>query len=89
VAHEVWHIEQKQALLPDGSLLLSVPYGDDTELVMDLLRHGPDVQVQGPPALRRRVAERLMAAAAHYAGVGAPALVAVDAEALMNQPGVA
>jgi predicted DNA-binding transcriptional regulator YafY len=92
VAHEVWHIEQKQALLPDGSLLLSVPYGDDTELVMDLLRHGPDVQVQGPPALRRRVAERLMAAAAHYgapAAAAAPGVVAVGAEVLTGPSGAA
>jgi predicted DNA-binding transcriptional regulator YafY len=71
VAHEVWHSDQKQELLADGSLRLSLPYSDDTELVMDLLRHGPDVQVQGPPELRRRVVERLQAALAGYAEPGA------------------
>lgn len=68
VAHEVWHTDQKQQLLPDGSLRLTLPYSDDTELVMDLMRHGPDVCVEGPPELRQRVAERLAAAAAQYAG---------------------
>ena len=71
VAHEVWHADQQQELLPDGSLRLSLPYSDDTELVMDLLRHGPDVQVQGPPELRRRVVERLQAALAGYTEPGA------------------
>jgi predicted DNA-binding transcriptional regulator YafY len=66
VAHEVWHTDQQQELLGDGSLRLTLPYSDDTELVMDLLRHGADVQVDGPPELRRRVAERLQAAAAQY-----------------------
>ncbi|MEY4747850.1 MAG: hypothetical protein RIQ60_64 [Pseudomonadota bacterium] len=66
VAAEVWHVDQRQTLLPDGSLRLSLPYSDDTELVMDLLRHGPDVQVLAPPELRERVVERLRAALAAY-----------------------
>jgi predicted DNA-binding transcriptional regulator YafY len=70
VAHEAWHADQQQELLADGSLRLTLPYSDDTELVMDLLRHGPDVQVLGPPELRRRVAERLGLALAQYAVAG-------------------
>jgi predicted DNA-binding transcriptional regulator YafY len=84
VRHELWHAGQQQELLPDGSLRLKLPYSDDTELVMDLMRHGPDVCVEGPPELRRRVAERLAAAAAQYgsgmgAGAGAGAVASAGA----------
>ena len=30
----------------DGSYMLKVPYSDDCELKMDLLRHGPEVEVE-------------------------------------------
>ncbi len=66
VAEERWHPEQRGRFLPDGRYELEIPYGDPRELVMDVLRHGPDVEVLGPPALRRLVAERLQAAAALY-----------------------
>jgi predicted DNA-binding transcriptional regulator YafY len=46
---------------------MDLPYGDDTELVMDLLRHGPSVEVLGPPGLRQAVRERLQVALARYA----------------------
>ncbi|HWQ40381.1 MAG TPA: WYL domain-containing protein, partial [Burkholderiales bacterium] len=39
---------------------------DDRELVMDILKFGPDVEVLAPDALRARVAERLEAAARRY-----------------------
>jgi predicted DNA-binding transcriptional regulator YafY len=73
VAHETWHEQQQQELLPDGSLRLKLPYSDDTELVMDLMRHGADVLVEGPAELRRHVAERLGAAASRYPAARLPA----------------
>ena len=39
--------------------MLEVPYSDDRELVMDILKHGPEVEVLDPPALRERVRELL------------------------------
>ena len=42
-------------------------YADSTELSMDILRHGDQVQVLAPKALRHQVAERLRRAAATYA----------------------
>jgi predicted DNA-binding transcriptional regulator YafY len=81
VQHELWHPDQQQQLLPDGSLRLKLPYSDDTELVMDLMRHGPDVRVEGPPELRRRVAERLAAAAAQYGAATATAMALSSAGA--------
>ena len=67
VAHEEWHPEQKLKPLPDGSVEMRLPYADPTELVMDILRHGPQVKVVAPAALARRVADQLKAAAAQYA----------------------
>ena len=64
VAAEQWHPEQQATWLPDGGYRLEVPYSDDRELVMDILRHGPDVEVEGPEELRRRV-RRLLDAALH------------------------
>jgi predicted DNA-binding transcriptional regulator YafY len=37
-------------------------------LIGDILRHGPDVDVVSPPALRARVGERLAQATARYSG---------------------
>lgn len=66
VALEQWHPQQQATVQPDGSLLLRLPYADATELVMDVLRHGPQVQVLSPPVLVARVAQQLQQAAAQY-----------------------
>ena len=70
VATEQWHARQQAQTLADGSLKLRLPYADSTELSMDILRHGDQVRVLAPAALRREVAERLQRAAAMYAGGG-------------------
>lgn len=66
VAAEEWHSRQRGRVEADGSYVLEVPYNDDRELVMDILRHGPDVEVLGPSALRRVVRERLAASLERY-----------------------
>ena len=48
------------------AVLLEFPDSNDGELVMDILRYGPDVEVLGPASLRRKVRARLEAAAKHY-----------------------
>jgi predicted DNA-binding transcriptional regulator YafY len=35
--------------------VLELPYADDRELILDILRHGGDVEVLAPPELRRKV----------------------------------
>ena len=55
VAEETWHAQQQGEMLADGRYRLRVPYGAPRELVMDILRHGPDVEVIGPPPLREEV----------------------------------
>ena len=66
VSAQSWHPEQEARVEADGSYLLSIPYADDRELVMDILQHGADVEVLAPPVLRERVAQRLREAAARY-----------------------
>jgi predicted DNA-binding transcriptional regulator YafY len=57
VASEQWHPAQKGRFEADGYYLLEVPYVDDRELVMDVLRYGADCEVVGPRALRERMAQ--------------------------------
>jgi predicted DNA-binding transcriptional regulator YafY len=66
VAREQWHPEQLARTLPDGRYELKLPYVDSTELVMDILRHGAEVEVASPKALREAVIKKLDAARAHY-----------------------
>jgi proteasome accessory factor C len=63
---ERWHADQRGCLLEDGRYELSVPYSDPRELVMDILKYGPDVEVVAPAELRKEVAGRLDAAARLY-----------------------
>ena len=67
VSRETWHPEQEGHFELDGSWLLKVPYSDARELVMDILKYGPDVKVLGPPSLVKQVAGRVRETAAHYA----------------------
>lgn len=66
VAREVWHPRQAQTWLPDGRLELRVPFTDPRELMMEVLRHGAQVEVVAPPALRQALAQELDRAAARY-----------------------
>ncbi|TSE27809.1 helix-turn-helix transcriptional regulator [Tepidimonas aquatica] len=67
VREERWHKDQVGTTLPDGSYRLEVPYADERELIMDILRHGRHVVVERPKVLRRRVAEEAAAVARLYA----------------------
>lgn len=65
VADEIWH-PQQQAEWHDDGYHLKLPYGDATELTMEILRYGAEVEVLGPPALRGQVAGRVREMAAKY-----------------------
>jgi hypothetical protein len=67
VAHEVWHPEQRGRHLADGRYELRLPYADATELLMDVLRHAGQVQVQGDAPLAQAFAARITAAARRLA----------------------
>ncbi len=62
VAGEIWHPKQKSNFDKDGYYILEIPYRDDRELVMDILKHGPEVEVVSPSMLREKVTELLEAA---------------------------
>ena len=66
VAKERWHDSQVGERLEDGSYRLQVPYSNPAELIMDILKYGPDVIVEGPDELRQAVAERLRLATRKY-----------------------
>ena len=66
VKSEVWHPRQKGTSLADGSYLLELPYSDPRELVMDILRYGPDVEVLAPSSLREHVVTRVKACLGVY-----------------------
>lgn len=66
VADEQWHPLQQSRFLPDGSFELRFPFGDTPELVMDVLKHGADVEVIEPLPLREAVRDALSAALRRY-----------------------
>ena len=67
ISREEWHPEQRGRFLPDGGWELVLPYVDETELVMDILRQGEQVRVLAPASLQAAVQRRLAAALAVYA----------------------
>ena len=66
VADEQWHPDQQGRFLNDGSYELLVPYSDSRELLLDILKYGPDVEVLGPEPLREETRLRLWAALQRY-----------------------
>ncbi len=66
VGSEKWHSKQKTRTESDGSFVLEIPYSEDRELIMDILRYGPDVEVLAPAPLRLAVADQLKRASRHY-----------------------
>ena len=61
VSAETWHPKQQGRFDTEGRYLLRLPYADPRELVMDILRHVPEVEVLGPARLREAVDEKLRA----------------------------
>ncbi|QAU35122.1 WYL domain-containing protein [Janthinobacterium sp. 17J80-10] len=59
VSRESWHPQQESFFEEDGHYVLRVPYSDDRELLMDILRHVPEVVVLGPSGLQVKVAAQL------------------------------
>ena len=55
-------------MLSDGRFELRVPYSDSRELMMDVLKYGPDVEVVEPEALRAQVVEAVRKMGVVYGG---------------------
>lgn len=66
VADETWHPEQQSCWLDDGRYELSIPYSNNKELIMDILKYGADVEVIAPDALKEAVKNQLGQARSQY-----------------------
>lgn len=66
VSSERWHPKQQEKINKDGSFELKIPYTDDRELIMDILKYGGDCQVISPKALRQRVKSELERGLSQY-----------------------
>ena len=66
VSREEWHPEQRSKWLSDGTYELAVPYTEETEILMDVLRHGDQVRVMAPDSLVSAAKTRLVSAASRY-----------------------
>lgn len=72
VEAETWHPDQIGQWRGDA-YELQVPYSDPRELLMDILKYGPEVEVIAPGELRDEIALRLRDAAARYRPADDPA----------------
>jgi len=66
VSTEQWHPKQRSGFDKDGYYCLEVPYADDRELLMDILKHGTEVEVIAPMTLRGCVQKILESTLAQY-----------------------
>ena len=66
VADEHWHSQQKGEWLPDGRYELQVPYSKSKELLMDVLKYGPDAEILAPLPLREEMKSLLQLALGDY-----------------------
>ena len=66
MSEEAWHPKQVGIFLDDGRYQLDLPYADSRELLMDILKFGPDVEVISPIALRTVAIEKIKAALQQY-----------------------
>jgi predicted DNA-binding transcriptional regulator YafY len=63
VGSEIWHPDQRGVFDPAGRYTLELPYRDDRELLLEILKHGAGVEVLAPAELRRKVREAHLKAA--------------------------
>lgn len=66
VADEHWHSKQQGEALADGGYQLRLPYSNPKELLMDVLRYGPDAEIVEPASLRSEMRILLRLALGNY-----------------------
>ncbi len=69
IREQCWHPDQIMVDESDGSLLLTIPVADLTEIRMKALQYGSQVEVVSPPELRRQVAAEAKAMCGIYDGL--------------------
>lgn len=68
VKGELWHERQGGSIEADGSLVLTIPVSHETEIMMEILKHGSQVEVLEPEWLRERVIQEMESAVKKYRG---------------------
>jgi predicted DNA-binding transcriptional regulator YafY len=66
VADEHWHSQQQGEWLSDGRYEMRLPYSNSKELLMDVLKYGPDAQIVAPLSLREEMKIQLQLALGAY-----------------------
>ena len=66
ISKEKWHPKQEGQFLEDGSYQLKVPYSKEPELLIDVMKYGPDVQIIEPKDLRKKIQELLIDTLKNY-----------------------
>ena len=68
VADEHWHSQQQGLWLKDGRYELKLPYSNSKELLMDVLKYGPDAEIVSPLSLREEMKILLQLTIGAYTG---------------------
>lgn len=55
ISEQVWHPTQKTSIRKDGRLCLTIPVSDYREIKREILKHGAQVEVLSPKALRNEI----------------------------------
>ena len=66
VASETWHKHQQSSFDKDGNYILEFNYSKDYELVMEILKHGSEVEVLAPLSLQKRIKGEALKIAKKY-----------------------
>ena len=66
IKEEVWHEGQKEYVEANGSLIRTIPVSHEAEIMMEILKHGSQVEVLEPKWLRSKVAKEIKAAMQNY-----------------------
>ena len=66
VSKEKWHSKQEGKFLEDGSYELKIPYSKEPELLIDVMKYGPEVEIVEPKDLRKKLQETLIKTLRNY-----------------------
>jgi len=66
ISKEKWHPKQEGQFLEDGSFQLKIPFSKEPELLIDVMKYGPDVEIIEPKDLRRKIQELLIETLKNY-----------------------
>jgi predicted DNA-binding transcriptional regulator YafY len=55
IRDQIWHKDQEMKFLKDGSLEISFPVSDFSEITREILKHGSDIEAIRPRDLRELI----------------------------------